>query len=70
MLALDLRDKETEGHTKRVTDLVVRLARELNCTEEDIVHIRRGALLHDMGKMASRMKFCKNPVLFPTRNGR
>lgn len=49
--ALDLRDKETEGHTQRVTELTVRLARELGLSGEALVHIRRGALLHDMGKM-------------------
>jgi PAS domain S-box-containing protein/putative nucleotidyltransferase with HDIG domain len=49
---LDLRDKETEGHTQRVTEMTIRLARALNVPEEDIVHIRRGALLHDIGKMA------------------
>lgn len=49
--ALDLRDKETEGHTQRVTEMTIRLARALNVSEDDIVHIRRGALLHDIGKM-------------------
>lgn len=49
---LDLRDKETEGHTQRVTEMTIRLARALSVSEEDIVHIRRGALLHDIGKMA------------------
>lgn len=49
--ALDLRDKETEGHSQRVADLVVRLAREAGVAEEEIVHIRRGALLHDIGKL-------------------
>lgn len=49
--ALDLRDKETEGHTQRVTQLTVKLARGMNVSEEEIVHIRRGALLHDIGKM-------------------
>ncbi|MDR7401196.1 MAG: GAF domain-containing protein [Armatimonadota bacterium] len=49
--ALDLRDRETEGHTQRVADLTVRLARALGVPEEEIVHIRRGALLHDIGKM-------------------
>lgn len=48
---LDLRDRETEGHTQRVTNLTVRLARALGIPEEQIVHIRRGALLHDIGKM-------------------
>jgi PAS domain S-box-containing protein/putative nucleotidyltransferase with HDIG domain len=49
---LDLRDKETEGHTQRVTEITVSLARALGIPEEQIVHIRRGALLHDIGKMA------------------
>jgi putative nucleotidyltransferase with HDIG domain len=50
--ALDLRDKETEGHTQRVTELTLRLARTMGVPEADLVHIRRGALLHDIGKMA------------------
>jgi len=49
--ALDLRDKETEGHTQRVTEMTVRLARALGLSEVELVHIRRGALLHDIGKM-------------------
>jgi len=49
--ALDLRDRETEGHSRRVTDLTVRLARTMGFSEADCVHIRRGALLHDIGKM-------------------
>ncbi|HEX8600900.1 MAG TPA: PAS domain S-box protein [Chloroflexia bacterium] len=49
--ALDLRDKETEGHTQRVTEMAVRLARSLNVREGALVHLRRGALLHDIGKM-------------------
>jgi len=48
---LDLRDKETEGHTQRVTEMTIRLARALNVPDDEIVHIRRGALLHDIGKM-------------------
>jgi len=50
--ALDLRDKETEGHTQRVTSLTVRLAQSLGVGDEPLLHIRRGALLHDIGKMA------------------
>ncbi|MEW5941211.1 MAG: HD-GYP domain-containing protein [Chloroflexota bacterium] len=49
--ALDLRDKETEGHTQRVTAMALRLARAARMTEEEAAHIRRGALLHDIGKM-------------------
>lgn len=50
--ALELRDKETEGHTARVTQMTLRLARALGLGEDEIVHIRRGALLHDIGKLA------------------
>ena len=49
--ALDLRDKETEGHSRRVTDLTLRLARALRLPESELVHVRRGALLHDIGKL-------------------
>jgi putative nucleotidyltransferase with HDIG domain len=50
--ALDLRDKETEGHTQRVTILTHRLARSMGVSDELLIHITRGALLHDIGKMA------------------
>lgn len=50
--ALDMRDKETEGHTQRVTVLTQRLARFMGVGDEEMVHITRGALLHDIGKMA------------------
>ena len=49
--AMDLRDHETEGHTQRVTELTERLAKTMGVRDEDIVHMRRGALLHDMGKV-------------------
>ena len=49
--AMDLRDEETEGHTQRVTELTIQLARAVGVGNEGIVHIRRGALLHDMGKL-------------------
>jgi PAS domain S-box-containing protein len=49
--ALDLRDRETEGHTQRVAELTVRLARIQGLDDAEIDHIRRGALLHDIGKM-------------------
>jgi putative nucleotidyltransferase with HDIG domain len=50
--ALDMRDKETEGHTQRVTILTERLARIMGVVGDDLIHITRGALLHDIGKMA------------------
>jgi len=49
--ALELRDVETEGHSRRVTEMTVRLARMLGIGDSDLEHIRRGALLHDIGKM-------------------
>jgi PAS domain S-box-containing protein/putative nucleotidyltransferase with HDIG domain len=49
--ALDLRDNETEGHTQRVTELTMKLGRQFGLSEEELVHVRRGALLHDIGKM-------------------
>ncbi|HEY3247979.1 MAG TPA: HD domain-containing phosphohydrolase [bacterium] len=49
--AMDLRDKETEGHTQRVTEMTERLARAIGIADAELVHIRRGALLHDIGKM-------------------
>jgi PAS domain S-box-containing protein len=49
--ALDYRDKETEGHSQRVTELTIKIAREMGMSEEELVHVRRGALLHDIGKM-------------------
>jgi HD-GYP domain-containing protein (c-di-GMP phosphodiesterase class II) len=48
---LDLRDRETEGHSRRVTELTVKLAKTLGMSDDEIIHIRRGALLHDMGKI-------------------
>jgi HD-GYP domain-containing protein (c-di-GMP phosphodiesterase class II) len=49
--AMDMRDKEAEGHSLRVAELTLRLARQMGINEFDLVHIRRGALLHDMGKL-------------------
>lgn len=49
--AMDLRDEETEGHTQRVTELTLKLAVAMGMRQEDIMHIRRGALLHDIGKL-------------------
>lgn len=49
--ALELRDKETEGHSRRVSDLTLQLARQFGFSPTELVHIRRGVLLHDIGKM-------------------
>jgi putative two-component system response regulator len=49
--AMDLRDRETDGHAQRVTQLTLKLAEAAGINQERLVHIRRGALLHDMGKL-------------------
>jgi len=49
--ALDLKDEETAGHSQRVTQLTVRLAQRCGVDQRDLIHIQRGALLHDIGKM-------------------
>jgi len=49
--ALEVRDRETEGHTKRVTEMTVRLARRMGFDEPLVKQIQRGALLHDIGKL-------------------
>ncbi len=49
--ALELRDKETKGHSDRVTTLTMILAKELDIEDSRLAYIRRGALLHDIGKM-------------------
>lgn len=49
--ALDLRDHKTEGHSERVTGMTLRLANALGISQSEMVHIRRGALLHDIGKL-------------------
>ena len=49
--ALDLRDKETEGHSQRVTDMTMALAHAAGLEAAALSHLRRGALLHDVGKL-------------------
>jgi HD-GYP domain-containing protein (c-di-GMP phosphodiesterase class II) len=49
---LDLRGKESEEHTRRVTDMTLRLATRMGVEKKEVVHIRRGAILHDIGKVA------------------
>lgn len=48
---LDLRDEETEGHTMRVMDATMKICQEFNFTADELVNIRRGVLLHDIGKV-------------------
>jgi putative two-component system response regulator len=75
--ALELRDLETEGHTARVADMAVDLGRAVGMSGAELVHLRRGALIHDIGKMGipDRIMFkvgvldddewevmCKHPV--------
>jgi putative two-component system response regulator len=50
-MALELRERETAGHCRRVVQLTMRLANEIGISAEQQVHIYRGALLHDIGKM-------------------
>lgn len=50
--AMDMRDEETEGHSQRVSEMTQRLARLIGIPENKLTHVRRGALLHDIGKMA------------------
>lgn len=62
--ALDLRDEETEGHTQRVTEMVMILAKEYNFNEEEMTQIRFGSLLHDVGKLGipDRILFKPGPL--------
>ncbi|MEI7849272.1 MAG: HD-GYP domain-containing protein, partial [Chloroflexota bacterium] len=49
--ALEMRDQETEGHTRRVVQMTVDLARKMGIGKSELENVRRGALLHDIGKM-------------------
>lgn len=59
---LELRDEETEGHTRRVTELTLQLARAVGLSDKELVHIRRGAILHDIGKMALPDEILRKPA--------
>jgi len=48
---LDLRDKETEGHTLRAQDITVQICSQFGLSSEELMHVRRGVLLHDIGKV-------------------
>jgi putative nucleotidyltransferase with HDIG domain len=60
-LAMDLHDKEIVGHTRRVTEMTVAMARWMQLPEEKIIHIRHGALLHDIGKMGIPDEILRKP---------
>ena len=62
--ALELRDEETQGHTLRVAELTLRLARALNIDEGEMINLRRGALLHDIGKIGIPDKILLKPGPF------
>ena len=68
-LALELRDVETQGHTCRVTEMTLRLAREIGYPADQQVHIRRGALLHDIGKLAIPDAVLLKPSSLTEENG-
>ena len=59
--ALDLKDSETEGHSKRVTAYTIALARAMGITPAEIKVIARGAFLHDIGKMAIPDEILRKP---------
>jgi GAF domain-containing protein len=59
--ALELRDRETEGHTRRVTQMTLRLARYMGVNDHEMVNIHRGVLLHDIGKMGVPDHILKKP---------
>lgn len=59
--ALDLRDQATEGHSQRVAEMSVKLARLFGLSEDDLIQVRWGALLHDIGKMGVPDAILRNP---------
>lgn len=60
-IALELRDEETSGHTERSAALAVELAETLGMPDNQLSHVRRGALLHDIGKMAVPDSILRKP---------
>ena len=59
--ALELRDHDTEGHSRRVTETTIRLARMMGIPEQEITHIQRGAMLHDIGKVGIPDRILSKP---------
>jgi PAS domain S-box-containing protein/putative nucleotidyltransferase with HDIG domain len=67
--ALEMRDKETKDHSQRVTDLTVSLAQAIGIQGDDLLQLRRGAVLHDIGKMAIPDEILgkRGPLTIPER---
>jgi putative nucleotidyltransferase with HDIG domain len=61
--ALDLRDRETEGHSRRVVEYTSRLAEQIGLDKETIKNVRRGALIHDIGKIGVPDRVLHKPGL-------
>lgn len=59
--ALELRDRETQGHSQRVMEMTLKLARAVGIPEEDIKFIRWGVLLHDIGKLGVPDEILRKP---------
>jgi PAS domain S-box-containing protein len=59
--ALELRDKETEGHSRRVTETTLVVARVMGFDDEELIHLRHGTILHDIGKMAIPDEILRKP---------
>jgi putative nucleotidyltransferase with HDIG domain len=59
--ALDLKDRETEGHSKRVTAFTIAIARAMGLPRDQINTIARGAFLHDIGKIAIPDRILQKP---------
>lgn len=67
--ALELRDRETQGHSQRVTDKSIEIALKVGVKMEQIIHVRHGALLHDIGKMAIPDSILLSLARFRLTNG-
>lgn len=59
--ALDLREAESAGHTQRVAEMTARLAKALGLDEQTLLHAKRGALLHDIGKLGVPESILQKP---------
>ena len=59
--ALELRDKETKDHSQRVVNLTIKLAQAMGIEGDELIHIRRGAILHDIGKMGIPDEILRKP---------